>query len=280
MFEGVPYTLTSFWEERCLNVVQRTTLSKRLTLAWAGAPLAPAVATYKATALRVHKPDPSALERAILLLGSLYQEVELDVAPTGRLLALRNHAAIVQTWATVQAELATRSGGDELTMELLASVGAQLQRPQQLLASLRHDYAFGFLFPNCYQQRFESGFRYEQVMEFPRFFATADLWFCERLELLAPLAPGRATLRLAGSFDISRTDLAAVGQEVDVALGLAGYGSKAPTLPGSVRADYEATLDVDVATGWPVAVEASVRCYVDATYSKEYFLRLEQLPTL
>ncbi|RZK32638.1 MAG: hypothetical protein EOO63_00740 [Hymenobacter sp.] len=236
--------------------------------------------TYKATALRLHKPDPSALERAVLLLGSLYQELELDVAPTGRLLALRNHATIVQTWAAVQDELVARSGGDELTMELLASVEAQLQRPQQLLASLRHDYAFGFLLPNCYQQRFESGFRYEQAVGFPHFFATVDLWCCERLELLAPLAPGRATLRLAGSLDSSRTDLAAVGRAMDVALGLAGYGSKAPTLPGAVRAAYEATLEVDVATGWPVAVEASVRCYVDAVYSKEYFLRLEQLPTL
>ena len=273
------YSVSSFWEERRPDAVQRTSLSKTIRLHWEQTLPGRPVLTYQAGPPRLHKANPSALERAILLLANLYQHLEIEVTPTGRLLALRNQLAILQTWAAVRAELARRSGGeDELTRWLLASVDGQVRDPQRLLASLAHDYSFAFLLPNCYHQRYESSSQYEQAQQFPHFFAATSLWFWERLEV-RPAAAGQATLHLSGALDSSRTDLAAVAQQIDAALELA-TAVLSTTRPEDVHGSYEATYQLDVLTGWPVSIEASVRCYVHAAYSKEYFLRIEQLPAL
>jgi hypothetical protein len=276
---GLRYTLVSFWEERCLEVVKRTTIDKDLTLHWELVPDAPAIFTYEAAPPVLQQPSLTALEKALLLLATLYQRLEMEVTPAGQLLALRNHPEILRTWATVREELIRRSGGDDdLTQSLLRSVGAQLQQPEAILASLRHDYAFAFLLPDLYRQRFESGFGYEQARELPLFFTDTSLWFQEQL-VVAPAVPGRVLLRAHGALQAGRTDLVAVARQVDAAFAAANLPA-GPTAPDTVRATYEATFDLDPATGWPVAVEVSVVCRAADTYSKEYFLRFEQSATL
>jgi hypothetical protein len=51
-------------------------------------------------------------------------------------------------------------------------------------------------------------------------------------------------------------------------------------MPPLLTAAYEATYRFDQATGWPVALDVSVRYQTGPVYSKEYFFRLEQLPVL
>ena len=287
---GVAHTQNSYWEERLDGTVRRTSIEKDFTLAWEPQANGRAVVTYAATTPPVlKKADLSDMEQIGLLLSGLYQRLELDASPAGELLALRNHAEVSQAWAGVRQELIRRSGGeDEITKQLITSLDALLQRPQALFASLSYDYAYGFLLPNVYQQRFESGFRYEQARQFPQFFADTDLWFQERLEVGAPAAPNRVTLALSGRLDTTRTDVAAVARHVDAARGAAA-GSMAPnrffspapaapTDPAALRCAYDATYEFDAATGWPVALEASVRCRVGDDYCKEYFLRFEQRP--
>lgn len=277
---GRRYALVSFWEERCRDVVQRTTIDKNIALHWHLQPNALPIFTYEAEPAVLQKPSSTALEKVLLLLGTLYQRLEADATPTGRLLALRNHAEVLRTWTAVQEELIKRSGGeDEVTQILLKLVGSQLQHPEAILASLRHDYAFAFLLPNLYRQRFESNFYYEQALEFPLFFTDTSLWFPEQLVVLAPVAPGRALLRANGLLDINRTDLKAVAQQIDAAFAAANqpaYAVDVATLQGT----YEAVFDLDTVTGWPITVEVSVVCRAGDNYRKEYFLRFEQLPNL
>lgn len=281
---GVRYALTSFWEARHADRVQRTTLEKEVTLHYVPTGAATARLTYREAPPVLRKPDLSAFEKAVLLLASLYQHLELDVSATGQLLALRNHAAVLATWQAVEQELVRRSGGeDDVTQDLRTAVHALLQDPANLLASLGYDYAFGWLLPDFYGQRFESGWRYTQPRCFGRFFAAADLWFAERLELYPAPADGQATLQLRGTLDTTRTDLAAVAEQVDAereAASGTGPAPAPPTDPATVSATYEATYQLDQATGWPVALDVSVRCQAGAGYSKDYFFRLEQLPAL
>ncbi len=277
---GLRYALTSFWEERWPGRVQRTTIEKSLTLHYAPDATGGGRLTYRADPPKLCKPDLTALETILLLLAPLYQHLELTVAPTGQLLALHNHEAIRRTWAAIRPELLRRAGGgeDEFTQLLLASVEAQLQVPAQLLASLAFDYAFAFLLPDCYGQLLEGDYYYPRARELPKFFADSALCLHERLAL-QPAAVGRVALQSRGTLDAARTNLAAVARQVDAAR--QAVDATAPTTdPATLRADYEATYQLDAATGWPLLLDASVRCYAAATYSKEYFLRLEQLPPL
>lgn len=264
-----------------MGQVQRTTIEKTVRLGWEQERNEQAVLIHETGPPVLHKADLSAFEKALVLLARLYQRLEIDVTSAGQLLGLRNHAEVLATWADVQQELIQRSGGDdEITQLLLASVHTQLQRPESLLASLHHDYAFAFALPCFYGQRFESAFRYEQARAFPHFFTDTSLCFTERLEVAAPLAAGRATLRLTGLLDPKRTDLSAIDTYIQTALAVAAAPTAVRTAPGALACRYEATYDVDLATGWPVEVEASVRCGAGNAYQKEYFLRLEHLPNL
>lgn len=278
--KGIVYALVTFWEERCLNVVKRTTIDKTITLHWALQADERAILIYEAAPPVLDKPSLTTLEKALLLLASLYQRLEIDATSAGKLLALLNHAELLQTWQAVQDELVQRSGGeDEVTQILLKSVDAQLRHPEAILASLRHDYAFDFLLPDLYRQRFENDFSYEQAKEFPGFFTDTSLWFQEQLTVAAPAAAQQATLRITGLLDAARTDQANVARQVDAAFAAANLSGCA-TVVDALRGTYEATFNIDLATGWPLTVEVSVVCSAGNSYSKEYFLRFEQLPTL
>jgi len=259
--------------------VKRTTLEKKLVLTGELVGKGPVLRCLLTTTQSTfQKPDPTALEKTLLLLATLYQHLELDVSPAGSLLALHNQAQVRQTWPQVQAELVHRSGGeDSVTQRLLAGVDQQLQHPAQLLASLRFDYALGFLWPNFYQQRFEREYRYGQTRCFPLFFPDTDCWFSERLEVGEPPTAGQVKLLLRGALDATRTDLPAVARQVDATLAAAGNGAnRPPTTPAAVQGTFEAVYQLDATTGWPVCLDASVCCRANEEYSKEYFLRLEQ----
>jgi hypothetical protein len=253
---------------------------KTIVLDWVRPTETTARLTYRATAPTWQKPATSVLERALLLLADLYQHLELAATPAGRLLALRNHADLLATWQQVQAELVRRSGGeDEITQILLSSLVARLQQPATVLASLRYDYAFAFLVPDFYEQPFATGHWYEQPREFAHFFADTNLWFRERLEVVsaAPDAVGHCTLHLRGQLDEGRTDLLALAKRLNEALQAAGQPALATPQP--IQATFEASCLLDVASGWPIQTEVVVRCEAGNDYSKEYFLRLEQLPS-
>jgi hypothetical protein len=275
------YAVSSFWEERPVGgAVQRNSIEKKIRLG-AMRQSNGLVLSYRAISPPVlRKLDPTALEKAVLLLAELYQKLEIQATLDGRLVAVLNQAEVQQLWQGVRAELIHRSGGeDEVTQLLLDGVDEQLQLPQSLLTSLRYDYVFEFLLKNIYQQRFESGQRYGQALVLPRFFAEADLWCWERLELAPPTTPGRAALRLSGVLDRDQTDVTAVIQQMLGAQAAAAPHSPAPADPdpAHLRFAYEAAYEVDMATGWPVSVEASIRCWLPDVYSKEYFLRLESV---
>ena len=275
------YSVVSFWEVRLPGQsAQRTTLTRNISLLAMPAPGGSLRVSYNTTLPAFQQPDLSSYERVLLAMGSLYQQLELRVLPTGQLDSLLNEAAVHQAWATAKQALLSRSGGDdEFTQVLVQGVEQQLARPGKLLASLHLDYLFGFLWQNVYGQRFESEFRYEQPRCFPRFFTGTDLWFSERLELLPPAA-GHVVLRMSGPLDAVRTNLAAVHQQLNTEREKAGLLPSPAAQLAALRGEYTATCQLDLATGWPVALEASVRCYANDAYSKEYFLRLEQLPAL
>ncbi|WP_223648593.1 hypothetical protein [Hymenobacter psoromatis] len=275
---GLRYALASYWEVRQAGQVRRTTLTKTLTLHWQPLPSGLARFSYYAAAPAFQQPEVPSLERILLRLADLYQHLELRATAAGQLVGLDNFAAITQTWAGLRAELRARSGGDdELTQALMTGLDAQLAEPGPLLASLRLDYAFAFLLPDVYGPRWESGWRYEQTRAFPHFFTDTDLWVSEQLEVGPPTAAGYPTLHLRGPLDAVRTDLAAVAQQIG-AERLAADPAADLTDPPLPQARCEATYALDPATGWPLALDASVRCWAGDSYSKEYFLRLEQLP--
>ena len=275
---ALDYVFSSYWEERPAGgATQRTGIEKCFRLNTVPHPTG-LVLDYTVTAPPVlRKPDLSALERAVLLLADLYQHLELRLGANGQVLAVLNHPEVQQTWKRVQAELLNRAGGaDAVTAQLLAGVAEQLAQPAGLLTSLRYDYLFAFLLKDIYQQRFEGELRYGQAQVLPRFFADADLWYWERLALMPAPAPGRVGLHLSGELDRARTDVLAVVQHLrDAHEALTGVPAAASAHPADLRLAYEATYEVDAATGWPVRVEASVRCWLPNLYSKEYFLRFE-----
>lgn len=275
--QALPYAVTARWEERRLGEVTRTIVQKQLTLSSIG--YGPNLLTTWTTAPPLlRKPDLLALEEIVLLLAGIYQQLVIETSAAGEFLALANHAEIEAAWAAIEQELVARYGeADALTTALRTAVAAQVRTPALLLGSLRHDYAYHLLVANLYQQRFESGLGYGQRRSFPHFLAGTALHFHERLELGVPAGPGRATVLVSGQLDEQRTDRAAVAQQVAAALALAGPVAAPAPDPAALTFGYRASYDLDVATGWPVAVAATISCQSPAGYAKEYDLTVQQL---
>lgn len=269
------YDVTTRWEERRHDDVTRTIVQKQLTLS-SRAHGHGLLVTWATAPPLLRKPDLLAMEEIALLLAGIYQQLVIETSAAGEFRALANHAELVAAWAGIKQELVARYGEDEaLTTTLRTAIEAQVRDPALLLHSLRHDYAYHLLVANLYQQRFESGFGYGQSRSFSHFLADTDLRFHERLELGAPVAPGRATVLVSGRLDEQRTDRAAVARQAETALALVGR-VPAPD-PTALTFSYRARYDLDVATGWPVAVAATVTCESPAGYAKEYDLTIQQV---
>jgi hypothetical protein len=278
------YRALSYWEERSGRAVRRTTVERTVRVTAAAQPTAWAV-VLEADPPVLHAPDPTALERALLLLAGVYQRLALHLTPAGEVRGLLNHADVQRAWPAIRQAVVDRTGGeDPVTRVLLEAGDAGVAAPDRLLASLRHDYFYDALLGGNYQHYFEHGLRFSQPRRFCGFFDGADLWCHDHLTLAAPAAPGRVALRSRGGLDAARTDLPAVRRGMADARRLGGppAGPNAPAQPAApdpadVHAAFAADYDLD-ATGWPVAVEWSVRCWVPGVYSKEYALRLTLLP--
>jgi len=276
---GVTYAVTSYWEERFGDRTRRDVLTQTLTVR--AQPAADHwVVTCEATPPVSPTPNPSALEKLLERLAALYRRLVLRLTLDGRPVALLNYAEVRATWDALRQELLDQAGGnpDEVTQFLLTGLDAKLEAgASPLLASLRYHYLYGALFANCYEQAFQSGVRYEQPQRFARYFPDTDLWMTERLSVAAPPAPGRVALRCDGGLAEAHTDRVALAQQIDAAQEAAGLPATCPaTDPTAIRAAYDAVYDVDVASGWPVAMDVSVRCRAGLTYHKEYFLSLVQ----
>ncbi|WP_223654461.1 hypothetical protein [Hymenobacter psoromatis] len=275
--EPVYYVLTARWEERVHREIRRTIIKKALTLtsSFQGQYL---LLTLTTAAPTLRKPDPTPLEEIVLLLAALYQRLVLRITRTGQILELVNYEELLQSWAGIKQQLRARAGGgepDTITAALLTAIEEQLRHPEQVLASLRYDYAYYFFFKNIYYQRFESNFRYGQAAEFPRFFAGTSLYFHERMTLALPTAPGRTSLSFRGELDEAQTDRAVVAWEVAAGLLPAQDPATRPLPdPAALAFAYAATYDVDAVTGWPLAIEARVNCCNPAGYAKEYDLTI------
>jgi hypothetical protein len=271
------YAVTTRWEERRYAEVTRTIVQKELLLSSVahGSNLR---VTWLAVAPTLRKPDLLAFEELVLTLAGIYQRLVIDTSPAGEFLALANHPEIVAAWDRIEQELLARYGeAEELTRALRAAVAAQVQEPALLLGSLAHDYTYHLLVANLYQQRFESGWGYGQARSFPHFLADTGVHFHERLELGDPAAPGRATLLVSGRLDEQRTDRAAVVRQVAAALATISPPTEPPPDPAALTFAYRARYDLDVGTGWPVAVAATITCRSPAGYAKEYDLTVQQL---
>lgn len=269
------YDVTTRWEERRGNDVTRTIVHKQVTLSSVphGTNL---LLTWATAPPLLRKPDLLAMEEIALLLAGIYQKLVIETSAAGEFLTLANHAEILAAWAAIEQELLARYGAEEaLTSALRAGVAAQVRDPAALLHSLRHDYAYHLLLGDLYGQRFESGLGYGQRRAFPHFLPDTALHVHERLELGAPGAPGRATVLVRGWPDEARTDRAAVARQAETALGLVGVVA-APD-PAALAFDYRASYDLDAATGWPVAVGATIGCQSPAGYAKEYDLTIQQV---
>lgn len=283
--EGEPlrYKVTARWEERTGPEVQRTVVAKQLTLSCVSGAPGQLLLTLETAPPALRKPEELLpQETTVLQLAGLYRRLVLQTSPTGRFLELANQAEIAQAWAEIDAELAAAAGGepdDDATAPLRAAVAAQVQRPERLLHSLQYDYAYGLLVADVYGQRFESGLGYTQPKAFPQFFAGVNLHFHERLQLGPPAALGCVALHLSGRLDEQRTDRAAVAEQVAAALALAPAGAAPRPQPeaAGLAFAYRAACDLDAATGWPLAVAATVSCHGPAGYAKEYDLTIERL---
>jgi len=269
------YDVTTRWEERRHEEVTRTIVQKQLTLS-SQAHGDNLLVTWATMPPLLRKPDLLAMEEIALLLAGIYQRLVIKTGAGGEFLALANHAEVVATWAGIKQELVARYGEDEdLTTALRTAVEIQVCDPALLLHSLHHDYAYHLLVANLYQQRFESGFGYRQSRSFPHFLPDTALHFHERLELGAPAAPGRATVLVSGRLDEQRTHRPAVARQAESALAL--LGQVATPDPAALTFNYRARYDLDVATGWPVAVAATIGCESPAGYAKEYDLTIQQV---
>jgi hypothetical protein len=269
------YDVTTRWEERRHDEVTRTIVQKQLALS-SRAHGNSLLVTWAAAPPLLRKPDLLAMEEITLLLAGIYQQLVIETSVAGEFRALANHAEVVAAWANIRQELVARYGeADELTTALRTAVNAQVRDPALLLHSLHHDYTYHLLVANLYQQRFESGFGYVQARSFPHFLPDTALHFHERLELGAPAAPGRATVLVSGRLDEQRTDRTAVARQAETALALVGRVA-APD-PAALTFAYRARYDLDTATGWPVAVAATVTCESPAGYAKEYDLTIQQV---
>jgi hypothetical protein len=269
------YEVTTRWEYRMHGEVRRTIIARHFTVSSESFGSDRRV-TLLATPPALRPPDLTPLDELTVQLAGLYQRLVLRVAPTGQLVALLNHDEILHTWAALEPEIAARFGGDEpdeLTAMLLAAVTQQVQRPEDVLASLQYDYAYGFLLQNPQLKAGAGG----QQQVFPHFFADTTISFRVQLTPLPDQVTGQVGYRLHGILDEPGADRAAVARQVAAELAPDADPTPPPPAPDSLTFVYQASYIVDAHTGWPLTIEATASCQGPAGYAKEYDLTIAQL---
>ncbi|WP_310394849.1 hypothetical protein [Hymenobacter sp.] len=263
------YAVCTEWTEFVAGDRQRSRLARTVGLRVAAHPGGWRLA-LRTEALGLDTPDPTAFDEIGLLVGGLYADLVFDLAPTGALLALVNHADIRAGWPRLRQALRQRYPTPSALLDgLETAVARRLARPAGLWPSLALDYLYAALPGNFYAQAFDAGQPYTAPRAFPQFFDGLGLCFLETLRLAPPdpAAPDRARLHLTGAPDPAGPDAdgAAAAARVAAALGIA-------VAPAEVRRTYAATHDFALSTGLPTAVELTVRCAYRDLYCKEYHL--------
>ena len=272
------YGLTCRWEERLGELVTRTIVAKQLTIS-SIRQSENLVVTLATDPPALRKRDLTALEEVVLQLATLYQRLVLTLTPAGAITGLENSAEIAQTWAALRSELVARYGAqDALMAGLLPAIEVQVHDPVLLMASLRYDYVYSLVlhYPKAAAR---SALPLHRTREFPQFLGAGPLWVIEEWQLDPAGAPGQLCWQVQGQLDEARTDRAAVAQQVAAELAASALSAGPPPDPAALAFAYRATYHLDAATGWPLAVTATLSCQSPAGYAKEYDLTLElQVP--
>lgn len=264
---SVCYSVLTHWEERVSGKVTRTSISRQLTVNCRPAD-EHLLVTLDATPPVPRKPDPTALEEIVQRLAELYRRLVLRVTDQGQVVELLNQADIAQTWAVLHADLTTRYDTQQPPLAtLLGAVTRQVQDPARLLASLRHDYLYAFLLQRPGQP----------TGDYPHLLGGAGVRLTQQFAPGPPPAAGRWEWQARGQLDEACTDRAVLARSVAAALASA-TGTAPPVVdPAALAVAYRASYAVDTATGWPLAVAATLTGRHPVGYSTEYDLTLHQL---
>ncbi|WP_046245618.1 hypothetical protein [Hymenobacter terrenus] len=272
----IAYTIRSEWAEFVVGDRRLTSLEKTV-----GLHLTQAETKWqlrlRTSASVLHKADRTSFDEIGLRLADLYADLELALAPTGKLVGLVNHAAIRARWAGLRQELASRYPEPSALVDaLVAGVDRQLAHPAGLESSLAYDYLYAALPGSFYAQLFADNCQYTRARTFPQFFDGLALHFIETLRLADAGPSGQVVLRLRGTLDAAATDVAAVAEYLRATL-----GQSAAIAPADVLFSYEATHSFAPGTGLPAEVHLTVRCAYRELYCKEYHLTFTPiLPTI
>lgn len=279
--EALAYEVALTWEFYVNGAYQRSTIHKQLTLR--AQPNATGyVLEFCSRPPTLTKPDdPEALEQLAVRLAALYARVLVQAAPTGEVVALLNHAELLQTWAQLAPALrAATTEDDQITASILAFLEKQLQRPDRFLHSLHHDYLYQALVPALYNQPLGHPDHPGRSQRFANFFDKVPLCFSEHVRVQPGETPEQLILRLHGVLDTQNTDLAAIEKLIahDFQTG-SPAGTPVPDTIPPPRFQYEATYVVSRDTGLPLSVALNVFARAGQLYNKEYTLALTRAPS-
>jgi hypothetical protein len=269
------YAATLSWESYAYGDYQLSTITKEVAVRVqpGGTGLAVAFETSPPTLAKPADPEPlAALARR---LAALYARVLVQVAPTGEVTALLNHAELLRAGNELLLKMrASIHEDDQLTPAMLSFAERQLQSPAAFLRSLRNDYLYQALVPDYYGQSLGELGGPMRARQFANFFDKTDLWFTEQVAWEPGPTPQQLTLRLTGTLDVQKTDVAGVHKLIANALSLVPPPAGAATVLPAPHFHYAATYVLEQSTGLPFEVALSVYARAGLVYNKEYTLTL------
>ncbi|HEX8659039.1 MAG TPA: hypothetical protein VF690_15970 [Hymenobacter sp.] len=269
--EAVRYEAVACWEAYANGDYRTSTVTKHVALGGRLLEDGDCELDIRTAVPVLAKPeDLESLEALALRLAPLYARVVVQAAPTGQLVALRNHDALLHTWEQLARDLLESAAAeDRITPTLVNFVSEQLQSPAKVVQSLRHDYLYAALVPDFYAQPL--GGAVPRTQEFSQFFDKLPLWFSEQVAVF-PAATGDArTVVRRGKLDTQQTDVAAIRGLMAAAAGPAADPAVAPHF------HYEATHVLDQHTGLPQRVDLTVYGRLADCYNKQYTLTLTRV---
>jgi len=278
----VRYTSTATWEEFANGYLTETTVTKRIALETLPQNGCVHVTLRTESVALSGSQDPPPFSQFIQRLAVLYEELVLEVSRSGEPIALLNHPSILDKWQTVKEQLRDEQHEeDAVTEALLEQVDAQVQTPAQVLLSLRHDYMYRTLLHITGRPLFPASQVSPQPVEFSQFFEDSSLWFTERMEVIPSSVP-HTTLAFRGALHEQATDMKTVRQHMQAASrptsSKAAPCPAAPDIvPTALSGGYEASYELEVATGTPAAAYLSVYCRLADQYNKQYSLTLQRV---
>ena len=278
----VCYTSTATWEEFANGSLTEITITKQISLEMLPQNGCVHVTLHTGAAALSGLQDLPPLGQFVERLAALYEELVLQVTRNGEPVALLNHPHILGKWQTLKEQLRDEQHeADAVTEALLEQVEAQVQTPEQVLLSLRHDYMYRALLHVLGRPLFPASQVSPQPVEFSQFFEDSSLWFTEQMEVI-PTCVTHTTLAFRGVLHEQATDLRTVQQHIQAAShptrSKAAQSSAAPgTASTALHGRYEAFYELEVATRVPTAARLTVCCRLADRYNKQYSLNLQRV---